>query len=123
MERQLKILLVEDNIPNQKVMCAYLDYLGQESTVVGTATEALEVATSEQFDLVLSDIQLPDMNGTDLIAALRETADKVPYLVAVTAMARSDGEQHYRELGFDGYLPKPVWREDLEDLLRRVGSV
>ncbi len=122
MEPRLKILLVEDNIPNQKVMCAYLDYLGQDATVVGTATAALEIATSEQFDLVLSDIQLPDMNGTDLIAALRETADTVPYLVAVTAMARSDGEEHYRELGFDGYLAKPVWREDLENLLRQVGG-
>ncbi len=101
-------------------MSAYLDYLGQESIVAGSATEALELANATVFDVVLSDIQLPDMNGTDLIAALRETMDPVPYLVAVTAMARSDGEEHYRELGFDGYLSKPVWREDLEALLRRV---
>ena len=120
MEPPLQILLVEDNVPNQKVMVAYLEYLGQVTTVAGTASEALELARSSQFDLVLSDIQLPDMSGTDLIAVLREMADPVPHLVAVTAMARSDGEAHYRELGFDGYLAKPVWREDLEHLLDNV---
>lgn len=119
--RRLKILLVEDNLSNQKVMTAYLDYLGQDSTVAGSATEALELANASAYDVVLSDIQLPDMSGTDLIAALRATMDPVPHLVAVTAMARSDGEAHYQELGFDGYLSKPVWRENLEALLRSVG--
>ncbi len=120
--QSLRILLVEDNLSNQKVMTAYLDYLGQESTVAGTATEALELANSSEFDVVLSDIQLPDMSGTDLISALRATTDPIPYLVAVTAMARSDGEAHYRKLGFDSYLSKPVWRESLESLLRSVNA-
>ena len=122
MEPALQILLVEDNISNQKVMNAYLDYLGQVTTVACNASEALELARAARFDLVLSDNQLPDMSGIDLIAVLREMADPVPYLVAVTAMARSDGEAHYRELGFDGYLAKPVWREDLQHLLGKVMS-
>lgn len=118
----MKILLVEDNELNRKVMNAFLRHLGHEARVVVDGESALELLADDQFDVVLTDVQLPGISGMDLAVRVRQRQDPAPYLVAVTAMARSDGDAYYSQHGFDAYVSKPISLDALEAVLRSAGA-
>ena len=120
---KLRVLLAEDNALNQKVMLAFLQLLECETTAVIDGLSAYEQIDSGDFDVALVDIQLPGQTGLELVTKVRtEMEGKAPVLVAVTAMARSDGTDYYGALGFDAYLGKPVSMKDLSALLAGIGS-
>lgn len=102
-------------------MQAFLDHLGHEVSVAHDGHDAHAALSEGNFDVALLDIHLPAMTGLEVVAALRGEEGPVPYLVAATAMARSDGEEHYRAQGFDAYLGKPVQLKDLEAVLLKAG--
>ena len=118
--RSLRILVVEDNPLNQKVMVGFLEYLGHSATVIDDGAEALHAINASNFDVAMIDIQLPGLSGTDLVTKVRETSTDLPYLIAVTAHARSDGTVHYRKRGFDAYLGKPVTIGDVSEVLKAL---
>ncbi len=113
----LNILLAEDNLINQKVACGMLQADGHRVTVAGNGGEALAAAERERFDVVLMDIQMPDMDGFEATALLREreqsTGGRVP-IIAMTAHAMKGYRERCLEAGMDGYLSKPVRREELK---------
>ncbi len=120
---KLRVLLAEDNEMNQKVMLAFLQLLDCETTAVTDGLLAFEAIASGGFDVALIDIQLPGQSGLELVARARTELDgPLPFLVAATAMARSDGTDYYGALGFDAYLGKPVSMKDLSELLASVGT-
>ncbi len=118
--RSLRVLVVEDNPLNQKVMVGFLEYLGHSATVIDDGAKALQAIDANSFDVAMIDIQLPGLSGTDLVIKARETGADLPYLIAVTAHARSDGTTHYRKRGFDAYLGKPVTISDVSEVLNAL---
>jgi CheY-like chemotaxis protein len=114
----LKILHVDDDSINLLVLDQLLSMLGHAPTGVATAVEALELLEGQAFDLVLTDVHMPELSGLDLLEACRKRlGDRAPPVVAVTADVMSRREHEYRDLGFAGVITKPLIVEDLTGML------
>jgi CheY-like chemotaxis protein len=119
----LRILLAEDNHINQKVGLALLARLGYRADVAANGREALESVIRQPYDLVLMDIQMPEMDGIEAAQAMRKKLnDKCPRLVALTANAFHGAREEYLAQGFDDYLSKPILPPALRQLITRVGK-
>ncbi len=114
--RGLRILLAEDNVVNQKLAARLLEKDGHTVVVAATGRQALKAAEDPRFDLVLMDVQMPEMDGIEVTAALRrreqKSAGHLP-IIAMTAHAMSGDEQRCRGAGMDGYISKPIRAEEL----------
>jgi two-component system, cell cycle response regulator DivK len=113
------ILVVEDNERNLKLLRDVLEYAGYDVRVARTAEDGITSAVSEPPDLVLMDLQLPGIDGTEALRRLREsprTAD-IP-VVAVTAQAMKQDRERALEAGFDGYIEKPISVRAFPDQVR-----
>jgi PAS domain S-box-containing protein len=121
--RPLSVLLAEDNPVNQKLAVWLLQKQGHKVTVATTGREALEALGRQTFDLVLMDVQMPEVDGleaTRLIRAReRGTGRRVPIL-AMTAYAMKGDRERCLEAGMDGYLAKPIVPEQLAEALARL---
>jgi signal transduction histidine kinase/ActR/RegA family two-component response regulator len=118
---RLRVLVVEDNATNQLVVRAMLTRLGQTVKVVGGGGEALEALGESSFDLVLMDLQMPEMDGYEATRRIRELAGPaaaVP-IVALTANATEGQEELSLQAGMNGHVAKPVTLSGLRALLRR----
>jgi len=104
-----RILVVEDNEKNMKLFRDVLSSKGYRTLEATTGGEAVEVATEQAPDLVLMDIQMPDVDGVEALRRLRadERTAAIPVL-AVTAQAMQGDRERFLAEGFDGYLSKPV---------------
>ncbi|MEM7262946.1 MAG: response regulator [Planctomycetota bacterium] len=107
----LKILLAEDNEVNQKLAVRMLEKRGHSVTAVPDGAKALAAATSERFDLILMDVQMPEMGGLEATREIRDHeidhGGHVP-IVAMTANTQAEDRLACLECGMDGYVPKPV---------------
>jgi CheY-like chemotaxis protein len=107
----LRILLVEDNLINQKVAQRLLEKAGHSVTVADNGREALTRIAEEPYDLVLMDVQMPELDGIQTTALIREnerrTGQRLP-IVALTANALEGDRERCLEAGMDGYVSKPV---------------
>ncbi len=117
-ENPLRVLLAEDNPVNQKVVSMMLQRRGHEVTVVDNGKKAVESCRQETFDLVLMDIQMPEMDGFEALAAIRtleraESRRRPTAIIALTAHAMKGDQERCLDAGFDGYLSKPVRSADL----------
>jgi len=118
--RPLLILLAEDNPVNQRVARGILEKRGHQVVVVSNGREAVEAATLQQFDLVLMDVQMPELDGLAATAEIRrqETlSGQYTPIVAMTAHAMASDEARCLEAGMDGYISKPV---DVRKLLATI---
>jgi signal transduction histidine kinase/CheY-like chemotaxis protein len=116
----LKILVAEDNPVNQKVALGMLARRGHKTTLAGNGREALAALETDTFDLVLMDVQMPEMDGFEAAAAIRESergTGRHQPIVAMTAHAMKGDKERCLEAGMDGYLGKPMRGEDLYALL------
>jgi two-component system sensor histidine kinase/response regulator len=107
----LQILLVEDNPINQKVAQRLLEKAGHVVTVAGNGREALDCISRESYHLVLMDVQMPEMDGLEATAAIRDNErDSGRHLpiVALTAHAMQGDRERCLEAGMDAYITKPV---------------
>ena len=118
----LRILLAEDNAVNQKVALSYLSRMGYTSDVATTGREALEAVRHESYDVVLMDVQMPEMDGFEATRRIRAlgAGEKGPWIVAVTASAMTGDQEKCLAAGMNDYLSKPVRIEDLASALRRA---
>jgi PAS domain S-box-containing protein len=122
--RPLRILLAEDNPVNQRVAVAMLARARHEVRVAGDGLTALALLSREPFDLVLMDVQMPEMNGFEATAAVREGEraggrGHLP-IVAMTAHAMAGDRDRCLEAGMDDYICKPISYAELTDTLDRV---
>ncbi len=120
----LHILLAEDNVINQIVATNLLEQSGHVITVVGNGREALEALEREDFDLVLMDLQMPEMGGFEATAALRERERRlgrppIP-VIAVTAHAMRGDRERCLAAGMNGYISKPFQPPALVAEIERV---
>lgn len=114
--------LVVDDAPDVTEMLAVLmRFAGYEVTMAFSATDALGAARRDHFDMVVSDIGMPVMNGYQLAEALRELPDykRVP-LIAVTGFTQYDDRARALSSGFDDFLTKPINPSDLLDVIKRL---
>jgi len=122
---RLRILLAEDNAVNQLVALRLLEKYGHTVAVAANGKKALEAAGKESYDLILMDIQMPEMNGWEATAVIRErereSGAHVP-IIAMTAHAMKGDEEKCMAAGMDGYLTKPIRTADLLAALDRISS-
>jgi signal transduction histidine kinase/CheY-like chemotaxis protein len=114
--RQLRVLLAEDNVVNQKVACMALERMGVTVDVAANGADAVTATHKAIYDLVLMDIQMPEMDGLDATRAIRGseqgTGRHVP-IIAMTARAMTEDRQICIDAGMDDYIAKPVKSEQL----------
>ncbi|MFM0327633.1 hybrid sensor histidine kinase/response regulator [Caballeronia glebae] len=119
--RALRVLLVEDNEQTSSAMAEVLDMLGHEVTVAVTVGQALERAKGGPFDLLVSDIGLPDGSGLDIARAWQDLQPGKPS-VAITGYGMDDDIRRCREAGFRDHLTKPVNFSRLEALIQSLAE-
>jgi two-component system cell cycle response regulator DivK len=118
-----KILLVEDDFMNMRLTQHILEEEGYTVLKAATAQEALEQIESSLPDLVLMDMQLPDIDGTTLVRILRENAaTRDTTILALTACAMKGDRERILQIGCNGYISKPIDVQDFIDTVRRFVS-
>jgi two-component system sensor histidine kinase/response regulator len=114
--QRLRVLLAEDNVVNQRLAVRLLEKWGHTVTVASTGKEALTALAQESCDLVLMDVQMPEMDGLEATAAIRaqecETGTHVP-IIAMTARAMQGDAEQCLAAGMDAYIAKPIRPDDL----------
>ncbi len=114
-----KLLLAEDNLINQKVAIRTLNSAGYEVDAVMNGEQAVRAHTQNHYDLILMDVQMPDVDGfaaTKMIRALPEPKNKIP-IIAITAHALIGDREKCIEAGMDEYVPKPMVARDIIRLI------
>src|SRR5262249_22908426 len=113
---RLRVLLAEDNLINQRVTVGTLEAAGHQITVVNKGKEAIAALASQRFDVILMDGQMPEMDGFQATAAIREgekgTGRHTP-IIALTARALKGDQERCLAAGMDQYVSKPVQPEEL----------
>jgi PAS domain S-box-containing protein len=131
----LRILLAEDNAVNQRLALKLLEKRGHNVVVVSNGKEALAAYAAEKFDLILMDVQMPEMDGFEATRAIREreaavdahsnhanaTAPRIP-IVAMTAHAMKGDRERCLKAGMDSYIPKPLRPQQLYEIIDRIAA-
>ncbi len=117
-----RVLIVEDALPNQKLIQVLLKKAGLEPDLAENGQQAVDAATSQSYDLILMDMQMPVMNGYDATRTLRQQNITTP-IVALTAHALKGDQEKCLEVGCDGYVTKPINREQLHEVLVKYLTV
>ncbi|MEM9073672.1 MAG: response regulator [Myxococcota bacterium] len=118
-----QVLLAEDNVTNQRVACGLLKKKGHHVTVVSNGLEAVEVCRTRTFDIILMDIQMPEMGGieaTQLIRNMERPLGRKTPIVALTAHAMKGDYERFRAAGMDEHLAKPFRASDLWAVVDRM---
>lgn len=121
-EHQPTILLAEDNAVNQAVARRMLQKLGCRADAVASGSEAILALKSRSYDVVLMDVQMPDLNGYEATKRIRAGFDQQsqPWIIALTANALKGDREKCMDAGMDDYLAKPMRLGDLESALLRA---
>ena len=114
-----KILVLEDNTDLNRTVCAFLGGAGYETVGCICADEAYDAMYENVFDLIISDIMLPDVDGFEFVRTVRDLNKNIPILF-MTARDDLAAKQRGFRLGVDDFMVKPI---DLEELLLRVGAL
>jgi len=119
----LRILLAEDNTVNQKLALRLLERMGYRADVVANGLEVLEALQRQRYDMILMDVQMPEMDGLEASRAIHEgwEAWQRPRIVAMTANAMQGDREECLAAGMDDYLTKPIEIEALQETLEWVG--
>jgi CheY-like chemotaxis protein len=112
--RNLRILVAEDNPSNQKVALRMLSKLGYRADGVANGIEVLQSLERQHYDIILMDIQMPEMNGIDAARIIRQRYPYRPYIIAITAFALEGDREKYLDAGMDDYIAKPFEKDDLK---------
>jgi signal transduction histidine kinase/CheY-like chemotaxis protein len=117
----LRVLLAEDNAVNQRLAVRLLEKRGHRVVVANNGREAVEALEKESFDLVFMDVQMPEMDGLEATAAIREKEKSSGVhqpIIALTAHAMKGDREKCLAGGMDGYLTKPIRPQELEEILQ-----
>ncbi|NEP08067.1 MAG: response regulator, partial [Okeania sp. SIO4D6] len=123
----LRILLAEDNVVNQKVALSMLARMGYRPDVVSDGLETLIALEKVPYDLVLMDVQMPEMDGLEATKHIYDKygneLDNRPVIVAMTAGAMEGDREICLQTGMDDYMSKPVKIEELQEILENWGEI
>ncbi|HEY4148630.1 MAG TPA: response regulator [Chitinophagaceae bacterium] len=115
----LNILVAEDNLINQQVIIHILRKLGYEPVTVEDGWQAVETAAGESYDVILMDMQMPEMDGLEATRLIRRTHERQPIIIALTANTMQGDEEECLNAGMNDYLGKPVKLEELVAMLEK----
>jgi two-component system, sensor histidine kinase and response regulator len=121
--RSLHILLAEDNRTNQTVATRMLQKMGHSTVVAGNGNEALLLLTKRRFDLILMDIQMPEMDGLTATRKIRESERETQLhlpIIAMTAHAMKGDRERCIEAGMDGYVSKPISSKEVAEAIASI---
>ena len=116
-----RVLIAEDNVVNQRVATKFIEKLGCRVDVVANGLEAVEAAERLRYDLILMDVQMPEMDGFAATSEIRQrqgSGSRVP-IVALTANALAGDRERCLAAGMDDYLAKPITAADITNICRR----
>ena len=120
----LRILLAEDNVVNQKLALRLLSQMGYRADLASNGIEAIECIERQRYDVVLMDVQMPEMDGLE--ASRRITAKwparERPRIIAMTANAMQGDREECLAAGMDDYVTKPIRVDQLVDALHHAGA-
>lgn len=111
----LKILIVEDNIINQKLLLKIIKNLGYNAEIANNGIEAIEAVKIQKYDLVFMDINMPEMDGLEATDYIVNNMTEKPFIVAVTANASESDKIRCFEVGMNSYLSKPIKLQDIQE--------
>ncbi|MBC7920440.1 MAG: response regulator, partial [Ferruginibacter sp.] len=115
----LRILVAEDNPVNQKLAMRILSKLGYEPEVVSNGQRVLEAVNRQHYELILMDVQMPEMDGLEATRRLRRGSGAQPAIIAVTANAMQGDREECLRAGMDDYISKPIRLEELVQVLEK----
>ena len=120
----LRILLAEDNVTNQMLALRLLEQLGYRADVAGNGLEVLEALNRQAYDVILMDMQMPEMDGLEATRRIRRdwSGDEGPRIIAMTANAMEGDREKCLSAGMDDYVSKPVRVSELIDALNRCSG-
>ena len=123
--KPLNILVAEDNLVNQKVICRFLDRFGYQADLVTNGLEVLAAVQRKQYDVIFMDCQMPEMDGYEATRLLRQAASQSdavprPHIIALTAGAMAGDRELCMAAGMDDYLAKPIRQSDLQTILQNL---
>jgi signal transduction histidine kinase/CheY-like chemotaxis protein len=120
----LRILVAEDNAVNQRVATLLLSKIGYRPDVATNGVEAVAAVTRQRYDVVLMDVQMPEMDGHEATSTIRATIPRAeqPYVIAMTAEAMTGDRERCLAAGMDDYLTKPVRLSEVEAALKRSAA-
>lgn len=123
-QHPLHILLAEDNLVNQKVATRLLEKMGYLADVAANGYEVLQALDRQHYDLVLMDIQMPEMDGVEATRRIfeRYSEEERPRIVAMTAHAMEGDRERYLGVGMDDYVSKPIRVQELVEAIKRTPS-
>ena len=113
----MTILVVDDTDVNLRLMEAILKPAGYEVITAYLGRESIEIAADGSIDIILMDISLPDISGTQAMKEIRDTVYGDKPVIAVTAHAMRGDKEKLQSEGFDGYISKPI---DIQEMLRMI---
>ncbi len=117
----LRIMLAEDNLVNQKVALLMLERMGYRADVTANGLEAVQAMGRQDYDVVLMDVQMPEMDGLEATRCIRQMfPEKQPYVIAMTAHALKGDREICFEAGMDDYVSKPVKMQELQFALEEA---
>lgn len=118
----LRILLAEDNLHNQKVCALVLQKLGYRLDIANNGKEAVEAVLARPYDVILMDMEMPEMDGLDATRMIRSSIpqDRQPWIIAITAHAAETDRESCIGAGMNDYLTKPLRPNLLADALKRA---
>jgi signal transduction histidine kinase/ligand-binding sensor domain-containing protein/CheY-like chemotaxis protein len=118
----MNILIAEDNLINQKLITKIITRLGYNPQVVINGAQALEIIKKESFDIILMDVQMPELDGLETTRIIRKTETRQPYIIAMTASAMAEDRAACVEAGMNSFVSKPISIQELVSALERSFS-
>jgi CheY-like chemotaxis protein len=116
-----KILVVEDNATNRRLVRLFLKKLGHDAEEAENGYDGVEKAAAKRYDLILMDLEMPGMDGYEATRLIREAQNGFsPFIVALTAHALPEHRERSLRSGMNSYLSKPVKLADLKSVLREA---
>ena len=115
----MKILIAEDNLINQKLITKVIARLGYQPEVVNNGTQVLELMEKDFFDIILMDVQMPEMDGLETTRIIRKQDTRQPYIIAMTASAMAEDRADCLQAGMDYFISKPISISNLVIVLEK----
>ncbi|MGF2411545.1 response regulator [Ferruginibacter sp.] len=122
-EHPLKILVAEDNQVNQKLTLKILSKLGFEAALAENGKDAVAMAGQQHYDIILMDVQMPEIDGLEATRIIRQSVEVQPIIVAMTANAMKEDKDECLKAGMNDFLSKPVKLEEIVNMLAKWSNV
>ena len=118
----LDILIADDNFINQKLIERILHKLGYKTDTVSNGIQVLDFLAKKQYNVILMDIRMPEMDGFEAMQNVRQMTMDQPYIVAMTANALPSDREECLQSGMNDYISKPIYMNDIVEILKNAAN-